>query len=484
MIKLLAFATLLNLIAPFQKGPASGKLFAREKSGIDFNFTYIRENRGSFTYPETDITQKDRDYERRLLKKLEVADHLGAIKYDIINGDFEQAELRMLQTRFEESFSAPIQMRYRAMLNFAKGDYKKSLKILEHPEFSKFKHQDNICLLKTLNQVILDQSQEAKETWQYCQKFIASNSGNSNIWMNALINLKIQQEKSIAAKALKDLAIEYEKDDRLRLFLKLALYLNKQDVILPRIPYLAANAFENPKTRELLGLLYYRDYDFVNAYNLIEDLSTPNALNIKGNILLAQKKLELAYAQFKQALIKKNDSQNSLERITPAAWSLNQWEEGAQFASQLETTERTKDSGLALEAAFLTKSEKPNLALKKLNEIINKNVHSGSLEVNQLYGYNSFAIGNNRDLFHFSNAACEQKDAFSCWIKSQLLIWEDLPALAKRKGGLHDESTSIIESLQSSFSADPIKEKIYIQQKEIEELEDREMMIINSSAPK
>ena len=57
---------------------------------------------------------------------------------------------------------------------------------------------------------------------------------------------------------------------------------------------------------------------------------------------------ELAYAQFKLALKRKNNSQNALERIAPTAWILNQWEEGAIYASRLEARPGEESNKLTL----------------------------------------------------------------------------------------------------------------------------------------
>ena len=74
----------------------------------------------------------------------------------------------------------------------------------------------------------------------------------------------------------------------------------------------------------------------VKAFEYIEGLSSPNSENIRGNLFLAQKKYELAYAQFKLALKRKVNSQNSLERIIPISWMLKQWKDGLEYIDKLK----------------------------------------------------------------------------------------------------------------------------------------------------
>lgn len=449
-----------------------------EKSSMELNQTYIRENRGEFSFPGSDIEQKERDWERKAALRQMAAKHLGAIKLDLINGDLEKAKIRLLQGRHSESFTRPIQLRYLAILHFIEGDYRQSLEYLDRPEMKRLRHQDNVCLLKTLNLVILDKAADARSEWERCEGFVTGKDGGSNVWIEALLNLKVAQETETPAAPLRDLNIENERGDNLRLFLKLALYLNKQDIIFPRVPYLSVEAFENPKTRELLGLLYFRNLEIVKAYNLIEDLSTPNSENIKGNILLAQKKLELAYAQFKLALSRKSDSQNALERIVPTAWRLNQWNEGASYAARLETTKDKKDSKLALEAAFLTKDNRPEEALNKLDAIVNKQTIAQALEVNQLYSYNALILGQEGKTKERADMACGQQDAFNCWLRAHLLLWEDFPAVVKRKDKIYEDVEDLLGKFRSDFKSDPIEESVYIDQKNIEELEDAQIELI------
>lgn len=455
---------------------------AWEKSGPELKTTYIREKRGAFDYPKSDGSQTEAQLDRELGAKFETAKKLALIKKDIINGDLERAKIRLLQTQYSEDFSRPIQYRYLGIIHFIEGDYKRSQEFLTKKELSDFAHQDNICLLRTLNFIILNQAANAEVSWNRCQKFL-SGKRNSIVWMRSLLDLKLEQETEKAAAPLEGISVENESVDNMRLFMKLALYLNKQEAIFPRTKYFSLEAFQNPRTRELLGLLYFRDLQIVKAYNLIEDLSTPNSENIKGNILLAQKKYELAYAQFKLALKRKNNSQNALERIAPTAWILNQWEEGAVYASRLEARPGEESSKLTLEAAFLSKAGDHKEAIKKLKTVVTSSNNSEALEVNQLYAYNALATGDLTKAALYSDKACRQQDAFSCWTRQQLLLWEDFSALIKREDKIFDEVDDLVAKYTESFEPDPIKEQVFIDQKAIEELEDIQIELLPEAGP-
>lgn len=460
MKKLAALTALCALLS------MSGKAMGQE---------HIRENRGKFVYPATALEGAAQTSRRKQLNSLKAAKELAAIKLDIINGNYERAQIRLQKAGGDAVFSEPAKARYQAIMNFVSGNYERSLEALNSPVLSAEIHQDNICLLKTLNLVILDKAERAQKAWNDCLKWIAGKDGGNNVWISALLDLKQAQTKNKAANVLEGVSIENERGDKLRLFLKLALYLNKQELIFKRVPYLSTQAFQSPKTRELLGLLYFRDLQLAKAYELIEDLSTPNSENIKGNLLLAQKKYELAYAQFKLALARKSNSQNSLERIVPTAWRLRQWSEGADFVRRLEESASNSDSKRALLAAFLTKQKKPAMALQQLASIEDKQATGRTLEVNQLYAYNHLALGENEKAFEKADLACRQQDAFHCWLASHLLVWEDFSALTKRKDKVFEEKSGLLDAFMGGFKKDPIQETVYINQKDIEELEDAQI---------
>src|SRR5690606_1361977 len=132
-----------------------------------------------------------------------------------------------------------------------------------------------------------------------------------------------------------------------------------QKVIIPKIPDFAPEVFQDKELRELIGFLYYREAELVKAYEFIEDLDTPNSENIKGNLYLAGKKYELAYGQFKLALNRKNNSQNALERITPVAWLLSQWEDGANYVEEIRfQDDAQRFRAKVLKTSFLTMAKK------------------------------------------------------------------------------------------------------------------------------
>lgn len=441
--------------------------------------THIKRNRNNFKYPMNEMALMDYEYYRKLKTNKGIQTKLATIKYHIINGNLQKAKLMLLQSKYTEDFSKVIQMRYLAIIHFIQGEYEQSLSYLTKKEMYNIEFTKNICLLRTLNYIILNKTSEGKIEWNRCVDATLTHSPSSHLWMSTLLKLKLNNdEQNITDIPLKKINIENESGNFLRLFLKMALYLNKQDKVLERLQYINTEVYKDPEIRELIGLLYYRKGKILNSYRFIEDLTTPNAENIKGNIFLTQKKYELAYGQYKLALNKKIDSQNSLERIIPVAWLLNQWEDGLEYISKLTVDPKDKFTKMTVQAAFLTQKEDFKKAEKILNQVVTGSRNSQSPEVNQLFAYNAMMLNDLQTTSKFADQSCKNLDGINCWLQFQLNTWEHFPLTTKRDDPIFSNDKNLLEEYTENIKEDELKEKLYVNQEDIEELDNSIIRLI------
>jgi len=434
--------------------------------------------RGDFKYPSSEDNQKLLSLNAISEETLKLSSFLALVKKHLINGQYESAKTLLINANYTKNFTRAIQYRYLALINFIEGDYKKSLEYLNKKDLQTIQAQDKVCMLKTLNLLIIENLQEAKFEWAKCQNLTGGKSITNHAWMSAIVSIKVNENKNAINDPFEGLSIENEREPFLSFFIKLAIYLNKHELIIPRLKYLGLNAYEDIKVRELIGMLYFRNGDLVKAYNMLEDLNTPNANNFKGNIYLAQKKYELAFAQFKLALQNKDNSQNSLERIIPISWILKQWKEGAIYTRRLKSNKDSLFFQRALEAAFVTQSKDYELASQILEEVVKGSRNSQSIEVNLLYAYNSVMLDREDKSIIYSNRSCNQKDGYNCWFRNYLLIWKDITKIIKQDRPIIESDKDLISELSSSFNLSPIKETEYVSQKDIEELENANIELL------
>lgn len=450
-------------------------VYAQEKLISKYRKSYIftpREDlntyRGKFKYPLSDSKVSEKNITRSIENNQNILKKLARVKFEIINGNLNKAKVILLDTQFDQDFSMPIQYRYLAIIHFIEGDYQRSLELLQKKEMYQEGNQKHICLLRSLNLLILNRDLEALNDWTVCRSLTTSTS--SHLWMDTLVSLKTSKNKDVFKKAFADINIENERGDFLRIYLKLALYLNKQDKVFPRIPYLGSAVYEDNLTREILGLLFYREGEVKTAYQFIEDLESPNSENIKGNLYLAQKKYELAYAQFKLALQKKKNSINALERVIPVAWILRQWKDGLKYTQKLEVAPEDELKKLTLIALFQTQIEEYKTARGILEKVYSESKASSKVEVHQLLSYVSMK---NKDLDSFklyNSKSCSKLDGFSCWLQFHLDIWDDFSITIMRDEPIH-AGVNLLKTFREGFDANPIKEEIYLGQPDIEELD-------------
>lgn len=439
--------------------------------------SFYRHKR-EFQYPLRPEEVTDLHHAIRLDDTLSAVERLASIKYFLLGGNTDLAKLRLLHASYKNDFSRPIQLRYLAIVSFIEGKYAESLEYLNKPELAQFEYLKKVCLLKSMNLVILDKTRELETFWPQCREATLGHTTSLHLWIETLISLRIKENRDAVQAPFKNLAIENNSGDFLRIYLKLALYLNQQQVIFPRLPYMSIEVFKNDELRELIGMLYYRDGQLLNTYKFIEDLDTPNSENIKGNIYLAQNKYELAYAQFKLALKAKSNSANALERIIPVAWRLRQWKDGLGYLSKYEVSSEKESEKNAITAAFLIQIGEFEKAREILLKLTQRYENGNTPEINTLLMYTYLNLKDELNLAKFAGKACEQKVGLACWMVYQMSIWEDISLTSFRDEKILSSKESLVEKFKSSFTEEPLKEAVYISQRDVEELENAEINLL------
>lgn len=437
-----------------------------------FSKTHIRANRGKFTYPQDATDKAFVLINHELNKQKTLVEQINRVKYAMINGNLATAKVLLLKMKIDKNFTKAIQYRYLAMINFIEGNYQKSLNNLTRKELKPIRMEKRICYLKILNYIALDKKNELANSWDECSSLVSDHaSGSNQVWLNTLSFLRLSKDSNPTEIPFRGIAIENEKIDSLRTFLKLALYLNQPKKVLSSIAKLDEDVFDNQVFRELIALLYYKNGQFKKAYDFIEDLSTPNAEILKGNLYLAQEKHELAYAQFKLALKLKDNSHNALERALPLAWKLNQFNDGVNFVQRLQVNSKHRFQKLLMSALMYTQLEKYQKAEEQLKEILIYSNLGQQDNVDQLYSYLSLMQKDKKNAEVFSNQSCKGHDGVSCWVLYQLENWENFPLTILREDKVFSKDNNLLDELVAKKINDPIKENIFIHQKEIEELD-------------
>ena len=398
--------------------------------------------------------------------------NLKKVKFYLLNGETRMAQVHLRKLAYTETKLKPIIYRYLGILSFIEGKFQKSYEYLSAKELQSLPHYSKICALKVLNQVVLSNVTLLEDEWKRCQleSFKHFNSGNY-VWIETLVQMKLKPRIGLTKIPFKNIRLSSLNNDELKIFLKLALYLNQEKLIEPELTDLDQMQIKDTEVRELIGQLYFRLGHFAKSYRFIEDLDSPNAENIKGNLYVLRQKYELAYAQFKLALEKKQNSQNAMERILPLAWLLGDWEEGAKIAERVIASPQTQVNKMTLISAFYTQKGDYAKAKDVLDSIVLRSRRGTEIDVTQLLSFVSL-MQNRPDVIKKQAAlSCAQFDMINCWLSFQMDQWDSFPLSIRRPDKMLVKKDW--EKLSQEDLDEPLKETIYVNQLDIEELDDK-----------
>jgi hypothetical protein len=472
------FITLMVCFGAFARARVNNHLIdARAASSASTG--YVLNQRGTFETLPQGLAQGELN--DLLFSELqEQNSDLKRVKYYLINGETGLAQVHLTKLSYTQTKLKPIINRYLGILNFIEGKFQKSLDHLNLKELQNGLHYPQICTLKVLNMVVLNKINSLEKEWEKCQlnNFNHFNSGNF-IWLQTLIQMKLYPRVGLTKVPFKGIKLISMSKDDLKIFLKLALYLNQEKLIENQLSDLDVSQLEEPEVRELVGQILFRLGHLAKSFRYVEDLTSPNSENIKGNLYVLRKKYELAYAQFKLALEKKQNSQNAMERILPLAWLLGDWEEGAKITQRVIASPQTQINKMTLVAAFFAQKGDYPSAKAVIDTVISKSRKGLELDVTQLHSFVGLMQNETQVVKKQASLSCAQFDLINCWLGLQMEQWDSYPLTIRRPDKVQIKKEW--EKLTQEEINEPLQETVYINQIDIEELDDKLIKLIPNS---
>lgn len=398
---------------------------------------------------------------------------LEAAKTHLINGDIGRAKFLLRRIDRKKSKVGPIKSRYLAIINFLEGKYNESLKLLNDPVFSennvdKTKHAE-ICILKISNLLILNRTRELPAAYFACKRATAHFSKNRQLWPRTIINLKLGRSYNIEKTMFLQNLLRNR--DMARIWSKLALFTNNEKKIAPYLSDVPEEFYRSKRVRELFGLIYYRLGNNQKAFSYVEDITSANAENIKGNINLEKKEYELAFGHFLLALKKRPNSQNAQERAIPLAWILERWDDGADILNKRIVSKENEKNKISLLAAFMIRQKKFAEAEKMLRLVTFLFNDNPPVKIDIMNSYLSIIQSKKNTTEIHSAKACRKFDGFNCWMYMQTQIWPDLKQTIGLDVKTWNDSSLTIEILKKKVGHIPLVEDAVLDQEDIEKLD-------------
>lgn len=399
-------------------------------------------------------------------------------KHYLLAGNIEMARFFFERVSDKNQKLYLVKKRYLSLLSFIEGDYNKSLDLLKDHRFNDVAYYSEICLLKILNMMTLKSNdKELEREITSCSLQTERYSSNNQLWLDALTQIKFQSDRAFKGGVLTDARYLLDSNEMARTWLKTGLFINREDLILENISYFTQDIFRSQKVRELIGLAYYRMGNKDQALSFVEDIDSPNAENIKGNINLERKEYELAFGHFKLALKQKENSLNALERSVPLSWILGLWEDGRDLLKRLIEKHIDPKRKLALDTAFLIRQNKFEQAQGQLNLLHKDFKEKVPLEIDLMNSYVAIRLSNRDNLGRSSAQACRRFDGLNCWIQLQEFLWDNLGKTIKREEDIYAQNEWTLDKLKEPASITPLEEIPHIDQRDIEELDSQQIQI-------
>ncbi len=480
-MKLLVLLTLLPMLALASGLGGEQNYFSQNLNPNASEDIFLR--RGTFKFPNQEVLNFAGLNVLLVKETNDETEELQKVKNYILNGETRLARLYLEKMNYSQTKLRPVIYRYQGILSFLEGDFKKSFRFLNRPELQGSAFFPRICVLKIMDRIVLSKTHKLEEEWERCKSENRRTLTETSLpWMDMLIELKVRPVEGVTAAPFKDLRLARLTVPELKIFLKLALYLNQEKRVIPQFTTLEFSQISDTEIRELMGHLYFRDGQLVNSYRLIDGISSPNTENIRGNLYLLRQKFELAYAQFKLALEMKQNSQNALERLLPLAWVLKDWGRGSEYAERVVASPQTQISKLTIVAAFMMQNERYDEAKKILNVITERSRNGYHLDAAQIHTYVGL-IQNSPDVVRKNaRSSCDQFDLMYCWLSYQMAQWEAFPLTMKRKDIVMEKTAW--EKLTTEDINEPLKEVVYINQLDIEEMDNALISLVKTDSKK
>ncbi len=409
-------------------------------------------------------------------------------KWYLLNGQDKKALHYLRKIDTYQSELLPIILRYKAQIDFMNGRYSQALESLMDPVFNDARLLKQVCTLRILLLLIerpalpmpsdeRNRDQMARDrrvlrdNFSYCRSLHGNESKTFSYWLNNLEKISTADLKVLREANLSDIRYILTQPEMVRVWLKTGLFTNNESLIEDNLAIIPEEFFRFEFFRELMALYYYRLGDYQKTLSFLDEIETPNADNIRGNINLRNQEYELAFGHFQLALQKKANSRNAMMRIIPLSWLLQQWDTAQELLSQMVNKEYNFYHKETLDSAIHIQLEELHIADRKLRFLHNHYQTETPHIINLMISYVSLRQNQRERLLNFAQQSCRNNDPLNCWILHQTLIWDNLSQTIERSDNPFEHFS--IEDLKRSTEIIPLQDEPYINQADIEELDNQ-----------
>ncbi len=422
---------------------------------------------------------------------------IQAAKYYILNGNLYKAyrQLRDLQTPDLDQVGE--KNRFLFYLLFMKGDYKKALELAKDPSLKTDLHFPTVCLLQIIMMAHLEKFKEKKDFLKdelsRCKMLTLNESQTGFFWPEKTFSFIMNRENESAINNEKYFAaltgeILENVDEFLHQF-KLLLFFHHHDFALKMLKHIPEEFYTHENVVEMIAYTYYLNNKDNLALNALSSLHSFNSNALKMIIYAKDKNYEEAYFYWEKTRKARRQSLVNIEYGVPLTILNNDYENGVSIASEIKESEVDLIERLSLILYSATSQENKvnkvdNLTTELTKKIEFRGVTPFPLNLNLSMLLHNM-VGNGEDkIKKYSRSLCNQGEIFSCWIYQMSLEkhFSDNFFQNQEKVIFDNKSFSLV-SLMNNIEENKLDENIYIYQRDIEELDERDFNLKQLSSP-
>ena len=154
------------------------------------------------------------------------------------------------------------------------------------------------------------------------------------------------------------------------------------------------------------------------------------------------------------------------------------WDEGLNMLGRIVDGNYDNRKKMALQTALHIRKE-DNIDARRLINILEYDFKNKlPLEIILMDSYLSLKEADQSKLFTRSSEACSKRDGLNCWLLSQTLSWENLGKTFTREDKTLSKTNFDVEVLKYKTDIIPLEESVFIDQKDIQELDGNDLPLV------
>jgi len=336
----------------------------------------------------------------------------------------------------------------------------------------------NVCLLKITNKLFLNLVDDIDNEFEYCKNISKEENTFSLFYIEALINLKLNRSKEKTDRYFYENAQDFDSEFKIKAFLKLAIVINQHKNIINLLSNLPPSAYESKEIRELLSFIFFRlgENDKVKQY--LKNINTINSNNLLGTLFFKDKKWELAHARFLVAYKINPFTESTIDRLIPLTVKTKRLSHALKYLTNKKyflTSFRNDIDKFEYDLLYIYLNLKNNNDLKafkkikSLEQTFKENTPEVILSMAAYLATKTAAPGISDK--SYLRQTCREKNIMSCYILQIYSMFGELDYYLSDFAASKASKNLDINKLKSEVIFSPIKERSFINQKYIEELD-------------